>query len=528
MLNCRRVQFSGMAFVLGTALVFSAYLALAQEGGAPEVTASVTKADGVETVEFDTLNGRVEVNLPDDLSETDTISGTVLVEPKGETKEEIAQNEDTLRGYVVEIADTQEVLDPEPPKEAPLTKTEPPTKAPPLRPPVIAHPPVSIPGGPGTRVPGGGCPPVKPPSGGCPPVKPSGGCPKPPIVQKPVPPVICNDPPVINVCPNQPGTYTCDIRPGTGRIRIRIRRRGEEIASQPVTCNPKPPRCPPTKLPGQANCSGRMRIPGKCDGRSFNSRVRVNKKDCQILAESPRQQVCLAPKGLKGRCNIERTEGNTFICGTILMLPPKPVVSHIISKPPVPPKPLVPHTIAPPARRYVFRRTGPFITEKRSEAPYDEMTISGNTITWRGHSGGESINAPMRTVSFSFSDLPQTLAVGDKFNFTGTISGDPDISPIVSFGARSEGLWTKLLNPPLVQFSSSPLIKRADYVPTATETFEITDGKKQIEEFRRKNPDKVHLIKDEYLKQFECVLFGTGGGGRLSAEFKWIYVLEGR
>jgi hypothetical protein len=60
-------------------------------GGAFELTA--------ETL----LYGDVKVYLPDDMAAGDTISGTVVAEPKGKTDEERARNQDTLKGFVVEI-----------------------------------------------------------------------------------------------------------------------------------------------------------------------------------------------------------------------------------------------------------------------------------------------------------------------------------------------------------------------------------------------------------------------------------------
>jgi len=61
-------------------------------------------AFGLITTTFDTLNGTVSVNLPDDVAPGDTISGTVISEPRGSTKDEQAKNEDSLNGYVVEVA----------------------------------------------------------------------------------------------------------------------------------------------------------------------------------------------------------------------------------------------------------------------------------------------------------------------------------------------------------------------------------------------------------------------------------------
>ena len=65
----------------------------------PDVTANsrampakVATANGLSTVTFDTLQGQVIVKLPDDIRAGDTISGTVIAEPKGNTEPERAKN----------------------------------------------------------------------------------------------------------------------------------------------------------------------------------------------------------------------------------------------------------------------------------------------------------------------------------------------------------------------------------------------------------------------------------------------------
>ena len=65
-------------------------------------TASKTTG-GLQITTFDTANGRVIVNLPDDMRAGDTISGTVMAEPKGQTPEERAKNMAVLSGYVIEV-----------------------------------------------------------------------------------------------------------------------------------------------------------------------------------------------------------------------------------------------------------------------------------------------------------------------------------------------------------------------------------------------------------------------------------------
>jgi len=66
-------------------------------------TANVETANGLHSVHFDTLEGTVTVNLPDDTSAGDSISGTVVAEGKGKTEQEKTANQDSLSGYVVEI-----------------------------------------------------------------------------------------------------------------------------------------------------------------------------------------------------------------------------------------------------------------------------------------------------------------------------------------------------------------------------------------------------------------------------------------
>jgi len=59
-------------------------------------------AYGLLTTTFTTPSGKIAVNLPDDLSAGDTISGTVIAEPSGKDSEEKAENRSELNGFVVE------------------------------------------------------------------------------------------------------------------------------------------------------------------------------------------------------------------------------------------------------------------------------------------------------------------------------------------------------------------------------------------------------------------------------------------
>lgn len=68
---------------------------------------SVTTGGGLSVVTFSLSAGRLLVRLPDDMMAGDTISGTVVAEPKGSSQEERSKNQDTLNGYVIEVGGTK-------------------------------------------------------------------------------------------------------------------------------------------------------------------------------------------------------------------------------------------------------------------------------------------------------------------------------------------------------------------------------------------------------------------------------------
>lgn len=68
-------------------------------------TATPVSGGGMTAILFNTKNGQLRVNIPDDTAEGDTISGSVIIEPKGKSPTEQTRNEDELNGYVVEIAE---------------------------------------------------------------------------------------------------------------------------------------------------------------------------------------------------------------------------------------------------------------------------------------------------------------------------------------------------------------------------------------------------------------------------------------
>jgi len=64
-------------------------------------------ANGLLVTTFDTPNGKIKVNLPDDMSAGDTITGTVECEPKGKDDAERAKNQNELNGEVIQVGGQQ-------------------------------------------------------------------------------------------------------------------------------------------------------------------------------------------------------------------------------------------------------------------------------------------------------------------------------------------------------------------------------------------------------------------------------------
>ncbi|HYW70195.1 MAG TPA: hypothetical protein VE961_04130 [Pyrinomonadaceae bacterium] len=65
--------------------------------------AGAERVNGLFVVTFATPEGKLRINLPDDMETGDTISGTVNPEPAGPTNPQRAANETELNGYVIQV-----------------------------------------------------------------------------------------------------------------------------------------------------------------------------------------------------------------------------------------------------------------------------------------------------------------------------------------------------------------------------------------------------------------------------------------
>jgi hypothetical protein len=259
MKSLRESLFLSAVVLLAGSILLSHYSALnvqAQEQAKDgAVSAKETTGGGLKTTTFETPEGKLAVNFPDDMSATDTISGTVVADAKGDTPEDKAKNEDEISGYVVEVAKTEEV-----PRELPQTVVELPKK------------------------------------------EKKKEKKAPPTCSSKSPDFTCLIPPAVGVI-----------------SLILRNRQGKKICETPMTCNPTPPPapCPPGEciMPTVGSCGRPVQIKGPCDGMSSTGSVKIGNEIAKPLAESPRQQIVKSPKNIVGQTTIERKEGGTVTTG---------------------------------------------------------------------------------------------------------------------------------------------------------------------------------------------------------------------
>jgi len=254
------------SFALVTAPLPSALIATVHADGDGPTTGTVETDRGLHTANFDTLYGTVTVNLPDDLSAGDSISGTVETKPAGKKNEDVARNQDELNGVVIEIADNKT------PAKSETTHVKVPDNAPATIPVVIKDK--------GGREIARASIPVKP-------KPPALGCLQPADARTPASPMPMN-PKVAE----GPGPAESS---GPNTIHGSLTR-----AAFPTGPAPCPVELPTFTQPGRT-----MEIKGPFDGNSGTTAVNVGGQATKVLAESPRKAVIKTPPNFTGTMAIE-------------------------------------------------------------------------------------------------------------------------------------------------------------------------------------------------------------------------------
>lgn len=254
------VQFLFIALCVSALVLAFAPAARVQQQDSTKV--STGKRVGLRTVTFDTIRGDVVVNIPDDVMAGDTISGTVIARPRGQSEEERARNLAELSGYVVELKP------PEGPKQQEVTKV-----------------PLSDLGASEIRYR------LYLPSFGR-----SGNPPQPESKQGEL---------RVSLKEIRQGTNgPPDFAPPQGSILIATNDFPPPIATIPTGGNE-------FKLPTIAQQGRQVEIPGPFDGSFENTTILVAGEEISILAESPRKAVFQSPIDTTGPAEIVVREGKT-------------------------------------------------------------------------------------------------------------------------------------------------------------------------------------------------------------------------
>lgn len=292
---------------------------LVKASGQDNVKAVSKVGEGLNTTVFETPNGKLSVNMPEDMEAGDTITGTVLAEATGNTPEEQAKNQDELSGYVVEVKKAVQA----PPAPAVATNASgamPPT-APALTKKGSNKPPTVSPTAGRSPVPftcllpvaaagiellllHNGTPvstnPVSlPPSSSCIPLT------------APPPRSSCTPP---SSQAQATGNSNSTSPTNTAKpSKTSIPSKSGSIASATPTKSPSPAQS--CILPRVGQCGHPLKITTPGNGYANNCGVTVGGKAAPILAASPRSVVAKSPGTVVGATNITFTKGNQVATG---------------------------------------------------------------------------------------------------------------------------------------------------------------------------------------------------------------------
>ena len=265
------------------AICFVSHNADTQSQSDTNSNATVKRANGLTVATFILKSGTITVNLPADMAAGDTISGTVVEQPKGQTKEERAMNRAELTGLVLEInGKPVEFFTPTPKeRESTIPQTF-----------WIYHDETK-------------------------PSTPTG---------TPVPTSLANSEEKEPLRPISREMATTESG-GTARFSIALIKPPQQelgratipyffealpgvTPSGAIITHGDSPTTPTFRIPSLGQAGRSIPIFGPFDGDSSNTTVKVGEQDSPVLAESPRQIVVAAPTNVVGATQIQVKDGS--------------------------------------------------------------------------------------------------------------------------------------------------------------------------------------------------------------------------
>ena len=96
-------HFKGSFVFLFLVFLFSVYIFESAIEAKEKVTAKVTTSGGIHVAEFTTPQGKIYLNLPDDMAGGDIISGKLTLEPSGLNEKKKTKNLESLEKYTLDV-----------------------------------------------------------------------------------------------------------------------------------------------------------------------------------------------------------------------------------------------------------------------------------------------------------------------------------------------------------------------------------------------------------------------------------------
>lgn len=169
-----------------------------------------------------------------------------------------------------------------------------------------------------------------------------------------------------------------------------------------------------------------------------------------------------------------------------------------------------------------FKLTGPFIQERGNSTSYT-LSIKDQSLTWTNTATGKSC-----TFTYDFI-TPAYLSVGDTVTFSGKLTGDHEVSPLITFlptatSQRGGSCYVKQ-NKALTFSISKVGTPPADWLASGSRTWEIIDGKKYYDDAIAKNPALAQKFSWAALRNKAIVfsMYCSGGAGDKNVNIEWVY-----
>ncbi|MBP9090111.1 hypothetical protein KBI23_03720 [bacterium] len=164
------------------------------------------------------------------------------------------------------------------------------------------------------------------------------------------------------------------------------------------------------------------------------------------------------------------------------------------------------------ASRAAFRRTGPFITQKKLYDKQDyQISIGENEVTFSGKDLYQKENV---SCTLKFDSPPEELTVGDHFMLNASLEGHEDVSPIAGF---LHGSWIKAA----VDKDKNIGLGRDFRVPSNSSSYEVIDYLAKFDAMAKADPTKASQFA-AWRNKLPSIQMHISGPTEVTIEWKYV------